>query len=93
MNNTLYSLLVIGVVALVTVLLRFLPFIIFGGKRSVPGIIQYLGTVLPYSVMAMLVVYCLKDVSFINSSELLSSIIAVSAVIFPAVCRWWSGRP
>lgn len=82
MDNALYSLLVIMVAALVTVLLRFLPFIIFSGKRSAPDFIQYLGTVLPYSIMAMLVVYCLKDISFITLPELLSSIISVVIVIF-----------
>ena len=49
------------VMAAVTALLRFLPFLVFPGGRKRPQIITYLGTVLPYSVMAMLVIYCLKD--------------------------------
>lgn len=48
------------VMAAVTALLRFLPFLVFPGGRKRPQIITYLGTVLPYSVMAMLVIYCLK---------------------------------
>ncbi len=43
----------------VTALLRFLPFIAFRTKR--PAFVLYLGRVLPYSVMAMLVVYCLRS--------------------------------
>ncbi len=51
------------VIAAVTALLRFLPFRIFGNGRETPAFISYLGKVLPYPIMAMLVVYCLKSVS------------------------------
>ncbi len=57
----------VAVIAAVTALLRFLPFIIFGEKRKTPPAIAYLGRVLPYAIMGMLVVYCLKDISFVNS--------------------------
>ena len=52
------------VIVLVTMLTRFLPFWIFGENRKTPAIITYLGKVLPYSVMAMLCVYCLKGLDF-----------------------------
>ena len=55
--------LTIAVASLVTVGLRFLPFLIFSGKRQTPPLIAYLGKVLPYAVMGMLVVYCLKDMT------------------------------
>ncbi len=61
------SVLIIAVLAAVTALLRFLPFLIFGGKRKTPKFIVYLGNVLPFAVMGMLLVYCLKDVSFASS--------------------------
>ena len=51
------------VIALVTAALRFLPFLIFGENRKTPPVIAYLGQVLPFAIMGMLVVYCLKDVS------------------------------
>ena len=57
------SVLIIAVVALVTAGLRFLPFWIFGENRKTPPLIAYLGQVLPYAIMGMLVVYCLKSVS------------------------------
>jgi branched-subunit amino acid transport protein AzlD len=60
----LYSALLIAVMALVTAGLRFLPFLIFGENRKTPPMIAYLGQVLPFAIMGMLVVYCLKDVSF-----------------------------
>ncbi len=51
----------------ITILLRFLPFIAFGKRR--PEFIMYLGRVLPYSVMAMLVIYCLKGVNIFSDSH------------------------
>ena len=48
----------------VTLLLRALPFMFFGGKGGVPKWIASLGSVLPPAIMAALVVYCLKGVPF-----------------------------
>ena len=61
--NKLHSIAIIAVVALVTVGLRFLPFLIFGENRKTPSLIAYLGQVLPWAIMGMLVVYCLKGVT------------------------------
>ena len=61
-----HDILLIVVVALVTMLTRFLPFLIFGEKRKTPEIVTYLGKVLPFAIMGMLVVYCLKDVNFLQ---------------------------
>lgn len=66
MNNS-HTILTIAVCALVTAALRFLPFLIFGENRKTPTVITYLGQVLPYAIMGMLVVYCLKDVSLSNA--------------------------
>lgn len=57
-----HSILIIAVAAAVTIVLRFLPFLIFNGNKKTPKLVTYLGNVLPYSIMAMLVVYCYKDV-------------------------------
>ena len=59
----LHSALMIAVIALVTAVFRFLPFLIFGENRKTPPLVIYLGQVLPYAIMGMLVVYCLKGVS------------------------------
>ena len=59
--------LIVAVTALVTIGLRFLPFLIFGENRKTPEIVAYLGRVLPFAIMGMLVVYCLKSVSFVSS--------------------------
>ena len=62
--NELHDVLLVAVVALVTIALRFLPFWIFSENRTTPPLILYLGKVLPYAIMGMLVIYCLKDISF-----------------------------
>lgn len=61
--NKLHAVLTIAVTALVTAGLRFLPFLIFGENRKTPPLVTYLGQVLPYAIMGMLVVYCLKNVT------------------------------
>ena len=62
-----HAILVIAVTALVTMFLRFVPFLLFGGKRETPAYISYLGRLLPYAVMAILVVYCLRNISFLSA--------------------------
>lgn len=55
--------LLIAVAAVVTALLRFLPFWVFGENRTTPQWLLRMGRLLPYAIMGMLVVYCLKDVT------------------------------
>ena len=45
-----------------TMVTRFLPFLFFPEGKEPPEFIQYLGKVLPYAVIGLLVIYCLKDV-------------------------------
>ncbi len=52
---------IVAVAAIVTIALRFLPFWIFSGNRETPSYILYLGKVLPYAIMGMLVIFCLKN--------------------------------
>ncbi len=57
------TLLTILFIALATLFLRALPFLLFPPSRETPEYIRYLGFGLPYAVIGMLVVYCLKGVS------------------------------
>ncbi len=57
-------LLTIGISALVTIATRAVSFLLFPDGKQPPAFITWLGRMLPRAVMAMLVVYCLKDVSF-----------------------------
>lgn len=76
----MHDVLLVVVAVLVTLATRFLPFLIFGEKRKTPPIIEYLGTVLPCAIMGMLVVYCLKDISFLKSPFGLPELISCAVV-------------
>ena len=76
----MHDVLLIVVAVLVTAATRFIPFLIFGEKRKTPPMIEYLGKVLPCAIMGMLVVYCLKDVSFLHSPYGLPELIACAVV-------------
>ena len=65
--DKLHAALIIAVAALVTMGLRFVPFLVFGENRKTPPLIAYLGQVLPYAIMGMLVVYCLKDIQLTSA--------------------------
>ncbi len=62
--TTAQRIITILVVVAGTMLTRFLPFLIFPEGKTPPKYITYLGTVLPYAVIGLLVVYCLKDAVF-----------------------------
>ena len=57
----LQQIITIAAVVLGTMVTRFLPFIVFPEGKEPPRVIQYLGGKLPYAVIGLLVVYCLKD--------------------------------
>ena len=69
----------IAVMALVTIAIRFLPFVLFNGRKT-PEFINYLSKYLSYSVMGMLVVYCLKDVSITTRPYGIAEFIGVLVV-------------
>lgn len=78
MNDT-QTFLIIIISGLVTFFLRVLPFIAFGRKR--PDFILYLGKVLPFATMTMLLVYCLRNTNFFDSSHGIPEIISCLIVI------------
>ena len=84
MSNT-HAAILIAIMAVVTMLLRFLPFMIFR-DRETPSYITFLGKYLPYSIMGMLVVYCLKGVSVTVSPFGIPELISVVLV---AVLHIW----
>jgi len=81
MPNNLHTALQIAVMALITAALRFLPFLVFRNQGRRPAVITYLGRVLPYGVMGMLVIYCLKNVSLLAGNHGLPELLAVAAVV------------
>ena len=78
--NKLHSLLMVLVVALVTAATRFLPFLLFSGKRKTPRLLVHLSNVLPCAIMGMLVVYCLKDISLLTAPYGIPELLGCTAV-------------
>lgn len=76
-----FAVMTIVIAGAVTQGLRFLPFIVFSGGRQTPRYVAWLGRVLPYAIMGMLCVYCLKDVSFGDMSGWAPSAISVALVV------------
>lgn len=79
--STAEHIIIVAVVALATVITRFLPFILFPANNLHPLYIKYLGKVLPAAVLGLLVVYSLKDVSIFNSNHALPELISIGVII------------
>ena len=73
--STTQSILIIAVCAICTFAERALPFLLFRGKE-VPEIVRYLGRVLPMAIMATLVMYCLKGITFSSATGFAPPLIA-----------------
>lgn len=83
----LHSMLLVAVVAAVTIALRFFPFFIFGGKRETPKVVLYLGKVLPYAIMGMLVIYCLRGIPMGGMKTGVSQLLACAVVVLLHIWR------
>lgn len=83
------TLIIIGAVTLGTVITRFLPFILFKKTSSEHSYISYLGKVLPYAAIGLLVVYCLKGVRLTSPGYGLPEAIAIICI---AVLHYWKGN-
>lgn len=75
--TTTQSIITILIIVVGTFLTRFLPFVLFPENKTPPDFIKYLGTVLPYAVIGLLVVYCLKDVSLTSGNYAIPEILSI----------------
>ena len=75
------ELITIGMCILATLVTRFLPFIIFSGKKETPKFIQYLGKALPAAIFALLLVYCLKNVNLLGGSHGIPEALSLALVV------------
>ena len=80
---------IILAVAAGTQLTRWLPFWLFPEKKAPPPVVTYLGKVLPPAMMGLLVVYCLKSVSWLSAPHGAPELIAIAVV---AMLHWWRGN-
>ena len=85
---TLQMWITILIVGFATMLTRFLPFLLFPAGKEVPAFVSYLGRVLPYAAMGLLVVYCLKGVPA-SPVYGLPELLGVAAV---ALLHIWKGN-
>lgn len=77
-KHAIIIMLVMGIVTLAT---RIIPVLVFEKKEKVPDFIMYLGKVVPFTAMGLLIVYCLKDVSFIEAPHAIPEAIALAVVV------------
>jgi len=84
--ETYYLLTGILIVAVITFATRFMPFIFFGKKQQTPPYIHCIGTYLPPAVMAMLVIYSLRYISFVDFPFGIPEFLGV---LFVFGLHWW----
>lgn len=87
-GETTRDLLLILVMAVVTFATRLLPFLLFDRGEEPPKAL-YLGRVLPPAIMAMLIVYCLKGVSFATPAGWVPALLSCGAVV---LLHLWKGN-
>ncbi len=81
MTTMFRDFIIIALCILATALTRGFPFVFFGRKQDVSPIIRYLGTYLPSAVMAILIIYCIKDTSFSSLANFAPQFIAIICVV------------
>ena len=75
-----HAMIVILVMGLAVLATRIVPVLIFGRGETVPEFILYLGRVVPYTAMGLLIVYCLRDVPVFDAPHGLPELIALAVV-------------
>lgn len=83
------TILTILAVTLGMMICRFTPFLLFPEHKAQPQIVHYLGKVLPAAMMGLLVVYCLKGISFGVAPYGIPEGIAVGVIV---LLHLWKGN-
>lgn len=78
--TTTQALITVGIVALVTLATRVLPFVLFPANKQTPPYVLYLGRALPYAIMGMLIIYCLRGIQVTVAPHGIPELISVAAV-------------
>ena len=75
-----HAMLILLVMGAVTFATRIVPVLIFGRGEKVPDVIMYLGKVVPFTAMGLLIVYCLRDTHVLTGSHAIPEILAMAVV-------------
>ncbi len=82
MNYTTPQLIIFFIiVSLGTLLTRALPFLLFPENKPIPKYMKYLADILPFTIIGMLVIYCLKDISLLKSPYALPEAVSILAIV------------
>ena len=76
-----HALIIMLIMGAATFTTRIIPVLIFGRSEKVPDFVLYLGKVIPYTAMGLLIVYCLRDVSILGGSHGIPELIAMAVVV------------
>lgn len=87
--TSIQTFIIVCMVTMGTMITRFLPFILFKSHQSNNSYISYLGQVLPYSAIGLLLVYCLKSVNFKSPTYAIPEAVAILSII---VLHYWKGN-
>lgn len=85
--TTQQQIITIIILAVITFMTRALPFLVFPAGKPTPKYIQYLGKALPLAVFGMLVVYCLKDVQWLEGMHGIPEVLGIAAVVLMHLWR------
>lgn len=69
------------IIVFATVIIRFLPFIIIRKSIAERKYIKFLGDMMPYSMIALLIIYCLKEVNLIKYPYGIPELISIAIII------------
>lgn len=75
------TLVMVGALAAGIAATRFIPFMLFRNAKKLPPVVHYLAGALPRAAMALLVVYCLKDVSWLRSPHGAPELLAMAFTV------------
>ena len=69
------------IIVFATLIIRFLPFVIKRKSIAERKYIKFLGDMMPYSMIALLVIYCLKEVNLIKYPYGIPELISIAIII------------
>jgi len=75
------AILIVITASIGTFVTRVVPFFLFGGKKGMPASIQYLGNILPPAIIAILVIYCLKDFIPVHFPKGVAELVSIAGVV------------